>query len=73
MAFEPGAVADAAFELRMDIHQDLHGVVTMDIGTAIGEEDGRDAVPQVEIGPEGADGGGIDDTLVETILYAWQI
>ena len=53
-AGEPGGFVYAAAKLMMDIGDDLQGVVAMGVGDAIGEEDGRDAIPQVEVGPEGA-------------------
>jgi hypothetical protein len=33
----------------MNIGDDLEGVVAMGVGDAIGEEDGRDAIPHVEV------------------------
>jgi hypothetical protein len=54
LAGEPGGFVHAAAKLVMDVGDDLDGVVAMGVGDAIGEEDGRDAIPQVEVGPEGA-------------------
>ena len=51
---EPGGLVHTAAKLMMDIGDDLEGVVAMGVGDAIGEEDGRDAIPQVEVGAEGA-------------------
>ena len=51
---KPGGFANPAAKPVVDIGNDLEGVVAMGVGDAIGEEDGRDAIPQVEVGPEGA-------------------
>ena len=87
-AGEPGGIVYAAAKLMMDIGDDLQGVVAMDVGDAIGEEDGRDAIPQVEVGPEGAHGRfhsagnfshniqlfqGVCGYLWENHFYAWKI
>lgn len=58
-----GLVVDAAAKPVVDIDDDLEGVVAMGVGDAIGKEDGRDAIPQVEVRPEGAIGGSHDHNI----------
>jgi hypothetical protein len=50
----PVLIANPAAEGGLDVDQYLQGIVTMDMGYAVGKEDGGKTIPHIEIRAKGA-------------------